>query len=98
MKAVEAYQISEQVLSRTRLDEYMPQIYKGIKRESEKGEKNVFLSFVLDGLPYPSQPLENNILSALEQEGYKAEIIRDFGINISWDLSEDQGSRSSLAI
>jgi hypothetical protein len=65
-------------------DEYMPKIYEGIKLWAESGEKRLYLSFVLNDLPYPLPEIEEQILNTLKSEGFKLKITRFYGLKISW--------------
>ena len=87
MKAVEAYQIAEQIHAQVTLEQYLETIYEKIKEYAEAGEKCILFLHAVDALPYPQPAMQEKIKNSLNNEGYST-TIQSRGLQISWEITE----------
>ena len=94
MKAVEAYQIAEQIHAQTTLEQYLETIYEKIKEYAEDGAKCILFLHAVDVLPYPQAAMEERIKNSLNNEGYST-TIQSRGLLISWEITDAKEERSA---
>jgi hypothetical protein len=97
MKATEAQEIVRSIRDKISIQELMVAIYKSIKKRSEEGSTQAYLDLELQLHKFPqiSSETEQEIISRLQQDGYKIRNATIVGFVIEWDLSTDATTAES---